>query len=135
MLNNNLGPSLQPASPAPLSSSPQKERGWVKGALIGGAIAYLALVLFIPALNVFIQAFKGGVGPFFSNLTEPAFVHAVQLTLLIALIVVPVNAVFGLCAAWAITRHKFAGRALMISIIDLPFAVSPVVTGLMIVLL
>lgn len=135
MLNNNLGPSLQPAAPAPLSSSPQKERGWVKGALIGSAIAYLALVLFIPALNVFIQAFNGGVGPFFSNLTEPAFVHAIQLTVLIALIVVPVNAVFGLCAAWAIARHKFPGRALVISIIDLPFAVSPVVAGLMIVLL
>lgn len=135
MLNNNLGPSLQPASPAPLSSSPQKERGWVKGVLIGVAIAYLALVLFIPALNVFIQAFKGGVGPFFSNLTEPAFIHAIQLTVLIAVIVVPINAVFGLCAAWAIARHKFPGRALVISIIDLPFAISPVVAGLMIVLL
>lgn len=134
-MQNNLGPSLQPASPAPLSSSPQKERGWVKGALIGCAIAYLALVLFIPALNVFVEAFKGGVGPFLSNLTEPAFVHAIQLTVLIALIVVPVNTVFGLCAAWAIARHKFPGRALVISIIDLPFAISPVVAGLMIVLL
>lgn len=134
-MQNNLGPSLQSASPAPLSSSPQKERGWVKGALIGCAIAYLALVLFIPALNVFVEAFKGGVGPFFSNLTEPAFVHAIQLTVLIALIVVPVNTVFGLCAAWAIARHKFPGRALVISIIDLPFAISPVVAGLMIVLL
>lgn len=117
------------------SASPGKEPSWVKTVLIGVAIAYLALVLFIPALNVFVQAFKGGVGPFLSNLTEPAFVHAIQLTLLIALIVVPLNTVFGLCAAWAIARHKFPGRALAISIIDLPFAVSPVVAGLMIVLL
>jgi len=111
------------------------ERGWVKPVLIVVAIAYLALVLFIPAINVFVQAFKDGVDPFFRNLTEPAFVNAIQLTLLIALIVVPLNAAFGLCAAWAITRHNFPGRAFVISILDLPFAVSPVVAGLMIVLL
>jgi sulfate/thiosulfate transport system permease protein len=107
----------------------------IKYWLIGGAIAYLALVLFIPAVNVFIQAFEQGIGPFLSNLTEASFVHAVWLTLLIALIVVPLNAVFGLCAAWAIARHQFPGRTLVLSILDLPFAISPVVAGLMIVLL
>ena len=107
----------------------------IKPILIVAAIAYLALVLFIPALNVFYQAFKLGVGPFLSNLTEPEFVHAVQLTIVITFIVVPINTVFGLCAAWAIARHQFPGRALVLSIIDLPFAISPVVAGLMIVLL
>lgn len=112
-----------------------KENKTVKAVIIGGAIAYLGLVLFLPALNVFIQAFSKGIGPFFSNLTEPAFTHAAWLTVIIAVIVVPINTVFGLCAAWVIARHKFPGRTLLISILDVPFAISPVVAGLMIVLL
>ncbi len=108
---------------------------WAKWALIGVAMLYLALVLLIPTINLFVQAFKHGVGPFVHNLTEPAFVHAVQLTVIIALLVVPINTVFGLCAAWAITRQKLPGKTLLVSIIDLPFSVSPIVAGLMIVLL
>ncbi len=111
------------------------DRPWVKFVLIGIAIVYLALILFIPAVNVFAQAFKSGFGPFLTNLTEPVFLHAVQLTVIIALIVVPVNTVFGLCAAWVIARNQFRGRTLLISILDVPFAVSPVVAGLMLVLL
>jgi sulfate transport system permease protein len=107
----------------------------VKPLLIGIAVLYLGLVLFIPAANVFVQAFNKGVGPFFQNLTSREFLHAVQLTLLIAVIAVPLNTVFGLCAAWAIARHHFPGRTLLLSIIDIPFAISPVVAGLMIVLL
>jgi sulfate/thiosulfate transport system permease protein len=117
------------------SGSGKKQKNWVPTILIGIAIAYLALVLYIPAANVFYQAFKKGVGPFISNLTEPNFLHAAWLTLIIAVIVVPVNTVFGLCVAWAIARHKFPGRAFILSIIDLPFSISPVVAGLMIVLL
>ena len=128
------GSSLQSGSPNSQSSS-QAKRGWVKVALIAVAIAYLLLILFIPAFNVFVQAFKGGVGPFLNNLTEPAFTHAAWLTVLIALIVVPLNTVFGLCAAWVIARHQFRGRTFLISLLDIPFAVSPVVAGLMIVLL
>lgn len=119
----------------PAGSSRSKQKEWVKPTLIGIAIGYLGLVLFIPALNVFYQAFRKGVEPFFSNLTQPEFLHAAQLTLLITLIVVPVNTVFGLCAAWVIGRNKFPGRTLLISILDVPFAISPVVAGLMIVLL
>lgn len=119
----------------PESSKVTKERSWVKATLITLAIAYLCLILFIPALNVFVQAFKGGVGPFLKNLEEPAFVHAAKLTVLIALIVVPINTVFGLCAAWVIARNQFRGRTFLISLLDIPFAVSPVVAGLMIVLL
>ena len=132
MSSSLAGKSFQPELPARSTSA---ERGWVKATLIGVVIAYLALILFIPAINVFVQAFEKGVGPFLDNLTEPAFVHAAQLTVLIALIVVPINAVFGLCAAWVIARHQFRGRTFLISLLDIPFAVSPVVAGLMIVLL
>ena len=132
MSSSLAGKSFQPDLTARSTSA---ERGWVKATLIGVAIAYLALILFIPAINVFVQAFEKGVGPFLDNLTEPAFVHAAQLTVLIALIVVPINAVFGLCAAWVIARHQFRGRTFLISLLDIPFAVSPVVAGLMIVLL
>ncbi|MBW4594650.1 MAG: sulfate ABC transporter permease subunit CysW [Brasilonema angustatum HA4187-MV1] len=103
--------------------------------LIAIAVLYLALVIYIPALNVFVQAFKGGIGAFFSNLSAPNFLHAAWLTLVLAVITVPINTVFGLCAAWAIARRQFPGRALLLSIIDLPFSISPVVAGLMVVLL
>jgi len=112
-----------------------REAKWVKPTLIGVAIAYLGLVQFIPAINIFVQAFKHGIGAFLGYITAEEFTHAVQLTLLIALIVVPINTVFGLCAAWAIARKKFPGRAFVISILDVPFSISPVVAGLMIMLL
>jgi sulfate transport system permease protein len=108
---------------------------WVQRIAIGVAIAYLALVLFIPALNVFYQAFRTGFGPFFTNFRDPHFLSAIQLTVIVAAIVLPINTLFGLCAAWAIARHKIPGRAFIVSIIDLPFSISPVVAGLMIVLL
>ena len=123
-------------NPEPLRSpAAAKKSSWPKVVLISIAIAYLALILFIPAFNVFYQAFREGVGPFLHNLTETNFLHAAKLTLLIALIVVPVNTIFGLCAAWVIARHQFPGRTFLISLLDIPFAVSPVVAGLMIVLL
>jgi len=116
-------------------SNHRKQKSWIPSALIFVAIAYLALVQYLPALNVVIQAFSKGVTPFFANLVQPEFLHAVWLTLILALISVPINTVFGLCAAWAIARHKIPGRAIILSIIDLPFSISPVVAGLMIVLL
>lgn len=116
------------------SASRRKQNRRTPIILIAIAIAYLALVLYIPTLNVFYQAFKKGMGPFFSNLTKPDFLHAVWLTVSLAAIALPLNTVFGLCAAWAVTRHKFSGRALFLSIIDLPFSISPVVAGLMLVL-
>ncbi len=103
--------------------------------LIAIALAYVTLVIFVPALNVFTQAFKNGAGPFFSNFADKDFRSAIQLTLLIAIVCVPLNTAFGLCAAWAIARSRFRGRALVISILDLPFSISPVVAGLMIMLL
>lgn len=135
MTSNLAGKSFNASTPPSRSSSPSGDRGFVKVALIATALVYLALILFIPAINVFVQAFKGGVGPFLQNLTEVNFLHAVKLTVIIALIVVPINTVFGLCAAWVIARHQFRGRTFLISLLDIPFAVSPVVAGLMIVLL
>lgn len=131
----NLGPSLQHDTPPAKDAFPKKQRSWVPVVLIAIAIIYLAFILLIPAINVFVEAFSKGIGPFFTQMTQPNFVHAAKLTLFIALITVPVNTVFGLCAAWAIARNKFPGRALLLSIIDLPFSISPVVAGLMIVLL
>lgn len=116
-------------------AAPSEQKSWIPAILIVVAIAYVSLVLYIPALNVFIQAFSKGVGPFFANLTRPDFLHAVQLTVMLAAIALPLNTVFGLCAAWALTRHRFPGRAFVLSLIDLPFSISPVVAGLMIVLL
>ncbi len=111
------------------------DRPWVKPVLIAIAIVYLTLVLFIPTANVFAGAFAKGIGPLLANFKEPAFLNAVRLTVIIALITVPVNTVFGLCAAWLIARKHFKGRAFVISLLDVPFSVSPVVAGLMIVLL
>ncbi|WP_375498851.1 sulfate ABC transporter permease subunit CysW [uncultured Nostoc sp.] len=128
-------PSFHSSASDTDTAKPKEQKSWVPIVLIGIAIAYLALVQYIPAINVFIQAFSKGVGPFLSNLTRPAFLHAAWLTLLLAVISLPLNTVFGLCAAWAIARHKFPGRAVVLSIIDLPFSISPVVAGLMIVLL
>ncbi|OLP17057.1 sulfate ABC transporter permease subunit CysW [Leptolyngbya sp. 'hensonii'] len=116
-------------------ASSSKQRSWIPAVLIGIGIAYLGLILYIPALNVFYQAFKSGIGPFFSNLTRPDFIFAAQLTVALAAIAVPLNTVFGLCAALAVTRYKVPGRAFILSIIDLPFSISPVVAGLMLVLL
>ncbi|HEY9834387.1 MAG TPA: sulfate ABC transporter permease subunit CysW [Stenomitos sp.] len=135
MNSDLIEPSFNPSSPESRSSLPPKERRWVKPTLIGVALVYLSLILFIPILNIFIQAFKDGLGAFLHNLTEPDFVSAVMLTLLVALIVVPINTLFGLCAAWVLARNQFPGRTFLISLIDLPFAVSPIIAGLMIVLL
>jgi sulfate transport system permease protein len=137
MKSDLAGHSFNPGlgSPDSQPGSPTKARPWVKWVLIAVAIAYLSLILFIPALNVVVQALKGGFGPFLGNLTEAHFLHAAWLTLFIALIVVPLNIIFGLCAAWVIARNQFRGRTFLISLLDVPFAVSPVVAGLMIVLL
>ncbi|MBE9004828.1 sulfate ABC transporter permease subunit CysW [Fortiea sp. LEGE XX443] len=115
--------------------SGKKPRNFVPIILIGISIIYLSFILYIPALNVFYYAFNKGIAPFVESLVTPEFLHAAWLTLLMAIISVPLNTIFGLCAAWSIARNKFPGRALLLSIIDLPFSISPVVAGLMIVLL
>ncbi|MBE9178936.1 sulfate ABC transporter permease subunit CysW [Oculatella sp. LEGE 06141] len=132
---SQLTESVQASPPNPSTAPTTRSQAWVKPVLIIGVVLYLALVLFIPAANVFVQAFDGGIDGFLTTLTRRPFLNAIKLTLLMAAITVPLNTVFGLCAAWAIARNRFPGRTLLLSIIDLPFSVSPVVAGLMIVLL
>jgi sulfate/thiosulfate transport system permease protein len=113
----------------------KKQRSWIPTILITIALSYLGLILYVPTINLFYYAFRRGIGPFLANLTTQEFLHAAWLTLILAVITIPLNTIFGLCAAWAIARNKFPGRAFLLSVIDLPFSISPVVAGLMIVLL
>ncbi len=133
-LQPNFGVN-NPLPPAPTKNGNREASPWAKNALIAVVVFYLLILLFVPAVSLFVQAFSGGIAGFLNTLTDRAFLSAVRLTLLMAVVTVPLNAVFGLCAAWAIARNKFPGRALLISILDLPFSISPVVAGLMIVLL
>lgn len=103
--------------------------------LILVAVGYLGLILFIPAATVVYEAFHQGLTALTEAISSRAFQSAVFLTIIITAIAVPLNTIFGLCTAWAIARHQFPGRALLMSIIDLPFSISPVVAGLMLVLL
>lgn len=103
--------------------------------LVAIALGYLALILLIPLIAVFIETFHAGVEPFLTAIRSREFLSAAQLTLVITAITLPLNTVFGLCAAWVLARRNFPGRALFLSVVDLPFSVSPVVAGLMIVLL
>jgi sulfate transport system permease protein len=96
---------------------------------------YVAVLILLPALQVVAGAFAKGLGPFLENLSSPDLISAVKLTLLMAAIAVPANTIFGLAAATAIARRQFPGKALLLSVIDLPFSISPVVVGLMLVLL
>lgn len=98
--------------------------------LITSALGVLSLFLLLPLLAVFSEALRRGWEVFFASLTEPAALSAIKLTLLAAAVSVPLNTLFGLSAAWLVTKFRFKGRALLISLIDLPFAVSPVIAGL-----
>lgn len=109
--------------------------GAARGALIGVAVLYVALVLLLPLGAVFAEAFRRGVGAFVAAIREPDALAAIRLTLTVAAITVPLNVVFGLCCAWALTKHDFRGKDLLVSLIDIPFSVSPVVAGLMYLLL
>ncbi len=108
---------------------------WLAGLLIGIVLLYVGLLIGIPLVNVFYQALREGIPSFFQYLGEREFLSAARLTLLTALVVVPLNTLFGLCAAIALARRRFPGRALLLSLIDLPFSISPVVAGLMLVLI
>jgi sulfate transport system permease protein len=108
---------------------------WAKILLVGTMLAFLALVLILPLAAVFAEALRKGLEAAVLAASHPDALAAVKLTLLTAAIAVPFNAVFGLCAAWAIAKHEFRGKALLITLIDLPFSVSPVVAGLIYVLI
>ncbi len=107
----------------------------VRGLLIGVALAFLGVFLLVPLAAVFTEAFRKGVQTYFAALTEPDALAAVKLTVLVAVIAVPANLIFGVTAAWVIAKFEFQGRSVLLTLIDLPFAVSPVVSGLVYVLM
>lgn len=110
------------------------EPAWVRYGLITAALAFMTLFLFVPLATVFYEALKKGWGVYLAAVTEPDALSAIQLTLTATAISVPLNLVFGVAAAWAITKFDFRGKNLLLTLIDLPFSVSPVIAGLIYVL-
>jgi len=125
------GPSL--SSSAELRNA-TAEPPWVRRVLIGLALAFLTLFLFIPLATVFFEAFKKGWDVYLAAVTDDDALSAIKLTLIAAAISVPLNVVFGVAAAWCIAKFEFHGKSVLLTLIDLPFSVSPVVSGLIYVL-
>lgn len=111
------------------------EPAWIRWVLIALALAFLTLFLFVPLAAVFTEALRKGFDTYLSALIDPDALSAIQLTLVAAAIALPLNLVFGVAAAWAIAKFEFKGKSILITLIDLPFAVSPVVAGLIYVLI
>ena len=107
----------------------------LRWALTGAALLFLGVFLFVPLASVFAQALEKGAGVYLSALREPDALSAIRLTLLTAAIAVPLNLVFGVAAAWAVAKFDFRGKNVLVTLIDLPFSVSPVISGLIYVLL
>lgn len=127
--------SLVDASPARRLRLATDEANWVKWLLVGASLTFLTLVLFVPLAAIFAEALRKGVAAYLASFADPQALSAIRLTLFVALICVPLNLAFGLAASWAIAKFKFPGKSLLITLIDLPFAVSPVISGLIFVLL
>jgi sulfate transport system permease protein len=131
---------LPVARPAAAAVAPRRlgdattEPAWVKWLLIGIALGFLTLFLFVPLAIVFAEALKKGWAVYLAAITEPDAVSAIRLTLIAACISVPLNLVFGIAAAWCIAKFDFRGKNLLLTLIDLPFSVSPVISGLIFVL-
>jgi len=116
-------------------NSATTEPSWVKWTLIGVSLAFLTFFLFIPLAIVFVEAFKKGVDVYIASITDPDALSAIKLTLIAAGISVPMNLVFGVAAAWCIAKFEFRGKNVLLTLIDLPFSVSPVIAGLIYVLI
>jgi len=110
------------------------EPRWIQWALIAAALAFLTLFLFAPLVLVFVEAFKKGVHVYLAAVTDPDALSAIKLTLIATSISVPLNLVFGLAASWSIAKFEFRGKNVLLTLIDLPFSVSPVIAGLIYVL-
>ncbi|WP_459852042.1 sulfate ABC transporter permease subunit CysW [Dongia sp. agr-C8] len=127
-------PSSKVGAPRPVNTG-TTDPVWAKILLIGAALAFMALMLVLPLISVFVEALRDGIGKYLSAVSNRDAWSAIRLTLIVAGIAVPLNLVFGLCAAWAIAKFEFRGKSLLITLIDLPFSVSPVISGLIYVLL
>ncbi|HRK95053.1 MAG TPA: sulfate ABC transporter permease subunit CysW [Rhodospirillales bacterium] len=128
------GPADAPV-PTRVSPSAIEEPGWVRLLLIGTGLGFIVLFLVLPLVSVFAEAFRHGVAAYLEELHSEDTLAAIRLTLLVAAIAVPCNLVFGVAAAWAIAKFEFPGKSLLITFVDLPFSVSPVVAGLIYVLI
>lgn len=111
------------------------DQPWVRRTLIGTALLLALFMLVIPVVVIFAQALSAGWSTFAGNVTDQYTLHAIGLTLFVAALTVPLNLVFGTALAWSVTRFRFPGRKLLITLIDIPFAVSPVIAGLLYLLL
>ncbi len=121
------------SSPSPSRST--TEPAWVRWTLITIALGFLALFLVLPLVAVFIEALAKGFGAYFASFNNADARHALKLTLIVTVVAVVANSIFGLLAAWALTKFEFWGKSVVLTLIDLPFAVSPVISGLIFVLL
>ncbi len=128
-------PKYRPGLGLSASRRGTEEGPWVKWSLVGAALAFSAVFLVLPLVNVFVQALSKGWGAYEAALADPDSWAAIRLTLVVAGLTVPLNLVFGVAAAWTIAKFDFRGKAVLVTLIDLPFSVSPVVAGLMLVLL
>jgi len=117
------------------STAATAEPAVVRWVLIGASLGFLGLFLVIPLVAVFYQAFADGIAVYFRSLVDPDALAAIRLTLIVAAVAVPLNTAFGVAAAWAISKFNFVGKNLLVTLIDLPFSISPVVAGLIFVLL
>ena len=115
-------------------SGATQESPWVRRLIIGIGLLYFALFLLLPLASVFVEAFRKGFDAYLAALLDPDALSAIKLTLIVAIVSVPMNLVFGVAAAWAITKFNFPGKRFLITMIDLPFSVSPVIAGLIFVL-
>jgi sulfate transport system permease protein len=128
------GAPTSPAAASPLRRA-TTESAFVRWLLIATGVLFIAIVLVLPLISVFLEAFRGGFAQFFGAVANEDTWLAVRLTLLVAGIAVPLNMIFGLTAAWAVAKFDFRGKSLLVTLIDLPFSVSPVISGLIYVLL
>ena len=121
--------------PAARIRSATSEAAWVRWLLIGISLSFLSLFLLIPLTAIFAEAFRKGWAAYWASFMDPAALSAFKLTLIAAGIAVPANLVFGLAAAWSVAKFEFKGKSLLLTLIDVPFAISPVISGLVFVLL
>ena len=126
---------IQQSGKAVTTSAALQEPRVVRYTLTGIAFAFLALFIVLPLVSIFITAFQQGVDVYLAAITHPDALAAIKLTLIVMVITVPLNAIFGVMAAWALTKFNFKGKNLLLTIVDLPFAVSPVIAGLVFILL
>lgn len=126
---------IQQSGKAVTTSAALQEPRVVRYTLTGIAFAFLALFIVLPLVSIFITAFQQGVDVYLAAITHPDALAAIKLTLIVVAITVPLNAIFGVMAAWTLTKFNFKGKNLLLTIVDLPFAVSPVIAGLVFILL